>query len=63
MRQRGRGVLVQKPEEESKAKVEGKTNASENKDLEKEEVQKASAVSRPALVSFGDRSCVICSLQ
>jgi len=27
------GVLVQKPEEESKAKVEGKTNASENKDL------------------------------
>ena len=57
------GVLVQKPEEESKAKVEGKTNASENKDLEKEEVQKASAISLPALVSFGDRSCVICSLQ
>ena len=33
---RQRGLLVQKPEEESKAKVEGKTNASENKDLEKE---------------------------
>ena len=43
------GVLVQKPEEESKAEVEGKTNASKNKDLEKEQVQKASAVSRPAL--------------
>ena len=57
------GAVVQKPEGESKAKVEGKTNASENKDPEKEEAQKASAASRPALVSFGDRSCVICSLQ
>ena len=57
------GAVVQKPEGESKAKVEGKTNASENKDPEKKEAQKASAASRPALVSFGDRSCVICSLQ
>ena len=54
---------MQKPEGESKAKVEGKTNASENKDPEKEEAQRASAASRPALVSFGNRSCVICSLQ
>ena len=44
------GAVVQKPEGESKAKVEGKTNASENKDPEKEEAQKVSAASRPALV-------------
>ena len=38
---------MQKPEEESKAKVEGKTNASENKDLEKEEAQKEGERGQP----------------
>jgi hypothetical protein len=53
------GAVVQIPEGESKAKVEGKTNASENKDPEKEEAQKTSAASRPALVSFGDRGAAL----
>jgi len=37
---KGQAPVVQKPEGDWKAKVEGKTNASENKDPEKEEAQK-----------------------
>ena len=59
------GVAERKSEAELKA--EAQANASKNKDQENERALEPSAASRTArrtaFVSFGDRSCVICSLQ